>query len=84
MESVVGFKPTNNRFAVCLLRSLGYTDIVGTDEKTRTLTNSFGDYYATTVELHRMLHDVKPDLPVINPRRAGGKSVLASVLYKSG
>ena len=47
MESVVGFKPTNNRFAICLLRSLGYTDIVGTDEKTRTLTNSFGDYYAT-------------------------------------
>ena len=47
MESVVGFKPTNNRFAVCLLKSLGYTDIVGTDEKTRTLTNSFGDYYAT-------------------------------------
>ena len=34
MESVVGFKPTNNRFAVCLLRPLGYTDIVGTDERT--------------------------------------------------
>ena len=34
MESVVGFKPTNNRFAVYLLKSLGYTDIVGTDEKT--------------------------------------------------